>query len=104
MIGSLRGRLIGRSTTGELLVEVQGLGYRVQAGPATAARLASARSDAPFRVPRAARASTASPTITRSPRPSRVLPTRSPRSHQVCMGSTTLNPATVVTDRDSSPR
>ncbi len=39
MIGSLRGRLIGRSTTGELLVEVQGLGYRVQAGPATAARL-----------------------------------------------------------------
>lgn len=39
MIGSLRGRLLGRTTTGEALVEVQGVGYRVQAGPATTARL-----------------------------------------------------------------
>jgi Holliday junction DNA helicase RuvA len=39
VIGSLRGRLVGRAPTGEVLVEVQGLGYRVQAGPATAARL-----------------------------------------------------------------
>ncbi|MBX3313528.1 MAG: Holliday junction branch migration protein RuvA [Actinobacteria bacterium] len=39
MIGSLRGRLLDRSVTGEILVEVGGLGYRVQAGPATAARL-----------------------------------------------------------------
>ncbi len=39
MIGSLRGRLLDRSTTGEVLVEVGGVGYRVTAGPATAARL-----------------------------------------------------------------
>ena len=39
MIGSLRGTLLDRSLTGEILVEVAGLGYRVQAGPATAARL-----------------------------------------------------------------
>ncbi len=39
MIGSLRGALLDRSVTGEVLVEVQGVGYRVQAGPATAARL-----------------------------------------------------------------
>ena len=39
MIGSLRGRLLDRSTTGEVLVEVGGVGYRVQAGPATSARL-----------------------------------------------------------------
>lgn len=39
MIGSLRGTLLDRSLTGELLVEVGGVGYRVQAGPATAARL-----------------------------------------------------------------
>ena len=39
MIGSLRGRLLDRAVTGEILVEVGGLGYRVQAGPATAARL-----------------------------------------------------------------
>lgn len=39
MIGSLRGRLLARSAGGEVLVEVGGLGYRVQAGPATAARL-----------------------------------------------------------------
>lgn len=39
MIGSLRGALIDRSVTGEVLVEVAGVGYRVQAGPVTAARL-----------------------------------------------------------------
>ncbi|MCB0976809.1 MAG: Holliday junction branch migration protein RuvA [Acidimicrobiales bacterium] len=39
MIGSLRGTLIDRSVTGEVLVEVSGVGYRVQAGPATAARI-----------------------------------------------------------------
>lgn len=39
MIGSLRGRLIDRSVTGEILVEVGGIGHRVQAGPATAARV-----------------------------------------------------------------
>lgn len=39
MIGSLRGTLLDRSLTGEVLVEVAGVGYRVQAGPATAARL-----------------------------------------------------------------
>lgn len=39
MIGSLRGLLIDRSLTGEVLVEVAGVGYRVQAGPATAAKL-----------------------------------------------------------------
>lgn len=39
MIGSLRGTLLDRSLTGEILVEVSGVGYRVQAGPATSARL-----------------------------------------------------------------
>lgn len=39
MIGSLRGALLDRSMTGEILVEVQGVGYRVHAGPATSARL-----------------------------------------------------------------
>jgi Holliday junction DNA helicase RuvA len=39
VIGSLRGPLLDRSITGEVLVEVGGIGYRVQAGPATAARL-----------------------------------------------------------------
>lgn len=39
MIGSLRGTLVERSSDGELLVEVGGVGYRVLAGPATAARL-----------------------------------------------------------------
>ena len=38
-IGSLRGTLVERSPTGEVLVEVGGVGYRVQAGPLTAARL-----------------------------------------------------------------
>jgi len=39
MIGSLRGTLLERSVTGEVLVDVAGVGYRVQAGPVTAARL-----------------------------------------------------------------
>jgi len=39
VIGSLRGTLLDRSLTGEVLVEVGGVGYRVQAGPATSARL-----------------------------------------------------------------
>lgn len=39
MIGSLRGTFLERSPEGELLVEVSGVGYRVLAGPATAARL-----------------------------------------------------------------
>jgi holliday junction DNA helicase RuvA len=39
VIGSLRGILLDRSLTGELLVEVGGIGYRVTAGPVTAARL-----------------------------------------------------------------
>lgn len=39
MIGSLRGMLLDRSVTGEVLVEVAGVGYRVTAGPVTAARL-----------------------------------------------------------------
>lgn len=38
-IGSLRGRLVERSVTGEVLVDVAGVGYRVQAGPVTAAQL-----------------------------------------------------------------
>jgi len=38
-IGSLRGELLERSITGEVLVEVGGIGYRVQSGPVTAARL-----------------------------------------------------------------
>ena len=38
-IGSLRGELLERSITGEVLVEVAGIGYRVQSGPVTAARL-----------------------------------------------------------------
>ena len=37
MIGSLRGALLDRSVGGEVLVEVAGVGYRVQAGPVTAA-------------------------------------------------------------------
>ncbi len=39
MIGSLRGVLLDRSITGEILVEVAGVGYRIQAGPVTAARI-----------------------------------------------------------------
>lgn len=34
MIGSLRGTLLDRSTTGEVLIEVAGLGYRVSMAPA----------------------------------------------------------------------
>ena len=37
MIGSLRGQLLARSPDAELLVEVSGIGYRVQATPRTAA-------------------------------------------------------------------
>lgn len=39
MIGSLRGTLLDRSVSGEVLVEVAGVGYRVTAGPVAAARL-----------------------------------------------------------------
>jgi Holliday junction DNA helicase RuvA len=39
VIGSLRGALLDRSLAGEILIEVNGVGYRVQAGPATSARL-----------------------------------------------------------------
>lgn len=39
MIGSLRGTLLDRSITGEVLIEVAGIGYRLTAGPVTAARL-----------------------------------------------------------------
>ncbi|NLD75466.1 MAG: Holliday junction branch migration protein RuvA [Acidimicrobiales bacterium] len=39
MIGSLRGRMLDRSLSGEVLVETGGVGYRVTAGPATVARL-----------------------------------------------------------------
>lgn len=45
MIGSLRGTLLDRSITGEVLVEVQGVGYRVQSGPVTAARLGDLQSE-----------------------------------------------------------
>jgi Holliday junction DNA helicase RuvA len=38
-VGSLRGALLERMPDGEVLVEVAGVGWRVQAGPATAARL-----------------------------------------------------------------
>ncbi len=39
MIGSLRGELLARSPDAELMVEVAGVGYRVQATPRTAATL-----------------------------------------------------------------
>lgn len=39
MIGSLRGRLLERSSEAELLIEVGGLGYRVQVTPSTAVSL-----------------------------------------------------------------
>lgn len=39
MIGSLRGRLLPRSPGAELLVEVRGIGYRVQTTASAAARL-----------------------------------------------------------------
>ena len=41
MIGSLRGLLLSRSPDAELLVEVSGVGYRVQATPRTAAAVGS---------------------------------------------------------------
>ena len=40
MIGSLRGELLARSPDAELLVEVSGIGYRVQSTPRTAAAAA----------------------------------------------------------------
>ncbi|MBI2709981.1 MAG: Holliday junction branch migration protein RuvA [Actinobacteria bacterium] len=42
LIGSLRGTLVARSVSGEVLVEVGGVGYRVVAGPVTVARLGDA--------------------------------------------------------------
>ena len=45
MIGSLRGTLLDRSISGEVLIEVQGVGYRVQAGPVTTARLGDLQAD-----------------------------------------------------------
>lgn len=36
MIGSLRGQLLDRTLSGEVLVEVQGVGYRVTVSPSTA--------------------------------------------------------------------
>ncbi|MDE0161043.1 MAG: Holliday junction branch migration protein RuvA, partial [Acidimicrobiaceae bacterium] len=45
MIGSLRGRLLSRSPDAELLVEVSGIGYRVQATPRTAAAAAQTGSE-----------------------------------------------------------
>jgi Holliday junction DNA helicase RuvA len=44
-IGTLRGTLAERSPTGEVLVDVAGVGYRVQAGPLTAARLGDVGSE-----------------------------------------------------------
>ena len=45
MIGSLRGRLLARTPDAELLVEVAGAGYRVQATPAAAAGAADIGSE-----------------------------------------------------------
>ena len=45
MIGSLRGRLLARTVDAELLVEVSGVGYRVQATPSTAAGVGEVGSD-----------------------------------------------------------
>ena len=45
MIGSLRGQLLARSPDSELLVEVSGIGYRVQATPRTAAAAAQMGSE-----------------------------------------------------------
>lgn len=45
MIGSLRGTLLDRGLTGEVVVEVAGVGYRVQAGPTTAARVGDVGGD-----------------------------------------------------------
>src|SRR5690606_36087197 len=46
VIGSLRGTLLDRSSAGEVLIEVGGVGHRVQAGPATAARLGDVGAEA----------------------------------------------------------
>lgn len=45
MIGSLRGRLVDRGVDGELLVEVAGVGYRVQVAPATSVVLGAEGDD-----------------------------------------------------------
>ncbi len=45
MIGSLRGRLLDRTSESELLIEVGGLGYRVQVTPSTAVSLGSSGSE-----------------------------------------------------------
>ena len=45
MIGSLRGRLLSRNVHAELLVEVSGIGYRVQATPSTAAAVGDVGSE-----------------------------------------------------------
>ncbi len=42
MIGSLRGTMLDRGSAGEVLVEVQGVGYRVIVSPRTLAQLPSA--------------------------------------------------------------
>ena len=39
MIGSLRGTVLDRSPTGQVLVEVAGVGYRVQVPPGALSRL-----------------------------------------------------------------
>ncbi len=45
MIGSLRGQLLDRTSESELLIEVGGLGYRVQVTPSTAVSAGSAGSE-----------------------------------------------------------
>ena len=45
MIGSLRGTLLDRSTDGEVLVEVAGVGYRVVVSPTTAVQLGEVGAD-----------------------------------------------------------
>jgi holliday junction DNA helicase RuvA len=45
MIGSLRGRLVDRWTKGEVLVEVNGVGYRVTIAPGTVGKLGALDED-----------------------------------------------------------
>ena len=45
MIGSLRGTLLDRSTAGEVLIEVAGVGYRATMGPAAALTLGDVGSE-----------------------------------------------------------
>ncbi|HVX16965.1 MAG TPA: Holliday junction branch migration protein RuvA [Acidimicrobiales bacterium] len=45
MIGSLRGRLVDRGIDGELLIEVGGVGYRVQVAPVTSVALGAEGDD-----------------------------------------------------------